>query len=122
MLNRPILLFAALFCGALLSGQTKGQTKDPATPPPQIVFVCEHGAAKSVIAAAEFNRRAEENGLPHRAVSRGTNPDPVFAPGVVADLNKDGLSVPAGKPRLLADADVKNAARVITLAASCLKR
>ena len=71
--------------------------------PQVILFVCEHGAAKSIIAAAEFNRLAEQNGLPHRAISRGTNPDPAFAPGVVAGLNKDGFRVPAGKPQLLAE-------------------
>ena len=31
--------------------------------PPKVVFVCEHGAAKSVIAAAEFKRLAKEKGL-----------------------------------------------------------
>ena len=30
---------------------------------PVILFVCEHGAAKSVIAATHFNRLAEEAGL-----------------------------------------------------------
>jgi protein-tyrosine-phosphatase len=40
-----------------------------------IIFVCEHGAAKSVIAAAYFNRFAEQRGLNLRAAARGTNPD-----------------------------------------------
>ena len=39
---------------------------------PSIVFVCEHGAAKSVIATAYFNKLAAERGLSYRAVFRGT--------------------------------------------------
>jgi arsenate reductase (thioredoxin) len=111
MPNRLMLVCVALFCSALLLGQTEEGTN----PSPQIVFVCEHGAAKSIIAVAEFNQRAAQNGLPLRAVSRGTNPDPKFASGVVAGLSKDGFSIPAGKPQLLTEGDVKNADRVITL-------
>ena len=33
-----------------------------------IVFVCEHGSAKSVVAAAHFDRLAGERGLGLRAV------------------------------------------------------
>ena len=38
-----------------------------------VVFVCEHGAAKSVVATAYFNKLAAERGLPFRATFRGTN-------------------------------------------------
>jgi len=92
-----------------------GQSVPPAKEAPKVVFVCEHGAAKSIIAAAEFNKRAQEAGLSERAISRGTNPDPVFAPGVMEGLKKDGFSAPAGVPRRIADGDVQSADRVITL-------
>jgi hypothetical protein len=36
-----------------------------------IVFVCEHGAAKSVIATEYFNKLARERGLPYRPTFRG---------------------------------------------------
>ena len=36
-------------------------------PAPEAVFVCEHGAAKSVIATAYFNKLAAERHLPVRA-------------------------------------------------------
>ena len=42
--------------------------------PHTVLFVCEHGAAKSVVAAAHFNKLAAERGLPFRAISRGTAP------------------------------------------------
>ena len=34
---------------------------------PTVVFVCEQGAAKSVIATSYFNKLARERGLPDRA-------------------------------------------------------
>ena len=34
-----------------------------------IVFVCEHGAAKSIIAAAYFNKLAREMSIDSRAVA-----------------------------------------------------
>jgi hypothetical protein len=37
-----------------------------------ILFVREHGSAKSIIAAAHFNDAASKNGLPYRAIARGT--------------------------------------------------
>ncbi len=45
------------------------------TQTPIIVFVCEHGAAKSVIAATYFNKLANEKGLNLKAIARGTHPD-----------------------------------------------
>lgn len=96
------LVLLTLVLGSLAMGQT-------------VVFVCEHGAAKSIIAVAEFNKLAEQKGLPQRAISRGTNLDAEFAPGVVAGLKKDGLPVPDGKPALLTQKDVAKAERVVTL-------
>ena len=68
-------------------------------PAPTIVFVCEHGSAKSVIAAAHFNRLAEEKGLPYRAVSRGVQPDEAIPDGVKSGLRGDGLDVSSWKPK-----------------------
>lgn len=82
-----------------------------------IVFVCEHGAAKSVIAAEYFNKLASERALPFRAVSRGTSPDPQFAPETVAGLRADGFPSLAGKPSLVQLEELLSAHRVITLAA-----
>jgi len=49
-----------------------------------VVFVCEHGSVKSLMAAQWFNRLAHERGLRLRAVSRGLTPD-AAVPGPVAD-------------------------------------
>ncbi len=79
-----------------------------------MVFVCEHGAAKSVIAAAYFNKMATEQGLAYRAITRGTAPDEGFSAGTVAGLKKDGLPEPMGKPTRVSASDVSGAARVVT--------
>jgi protein-tyrosine-phosphatase len=81
-----------------------------------VVFVCEHGAAKSVIAAAHFNRLASQNNLPYRAVSRGTNPDDAVAPAVRTGLTAEGFDVSTAKPKAVSDEDIARAGRVVSLA------
>lgn len=46
---------------------------------PTVLFVCLHGAAKSVIAASYFQRLAAERGVKVRAVFAGTEPEPEVA-------------------------------------------
>ena len=77
-----------------------------------ILFVCEHGSAKSVVAAALFNRLAAQQGLQYAAVSRGTDPDTENHPAAVAGLAADGLE-PQAEPRRLAPADLATAAAVV---------
>ena len=68
------------------------RTQTAAGPPPsRVVFVCLHGAAKSVIGAAHFRRLASARGLSIGAVAAGTEPDPQLAPGAVKGLTGDGL-------------------------------
>jgi arsenate reductase (thioredoxin) len=81
---------------------------------PVIVFVCEHGAAKSILAAAYFNKVADDQSLNVRAVARGTNPDPALSSRVVTGLREDGLIPTESVPRKISLADVESAERVIT--------
>ena len=106
-----------LFCLVSWLPCLTAQNVNPGTavPVPEVLFICEHGAAKSIIAAAEFNKMAEQRGLPHRAIARGTNPDPSFSPVTVSGLRKDGLPEPKGKPQMVTAADVNRANRVVTL-------
>ena len=76
---------------------------------PVIVFVCEHGAAKSVIATTYFNKIAAERGLRARAVYRGVNPQAELSVGALKGLRDDGLSVPDQKPSPITQADVDTA-------------
>jgi protein-tyrosine-phosphatase len=101
------VLLVAMILGALMSA-----------PEPEsmglVLFVCEHGSAKSVVAAAHFNRIAADRGLPFRAISRGTVPDDEMAPAAVKGLLGDGLKPDDPVPTKLGQADLDAAVRVVT--------
>src|SRR5688572_17684219 len=80
-----------------------------------VLFVCEHGSAKSLVAAAHFNKIASERKLPLRAISRGTDPDQDNPPAAVAGLESDDLE-PEALPRKLSQADLATARKVISFA------
>lgn len=84
---------------------------------PVIVFVCEHGAAKSIVAAAHFNKLASERGLNFRAIARGTSPDKEIPPKVVEWLRADGLVSRESAPRKISAEDLVGVVRVITFCA-----
>jgi protein-tyrosine-phosphatase len=85
-----------------------------ATTRPRILFVCLHGAAKSVVAAAHFRRLAAERGLAIDAVAAGTEPDPELGPGAVKGLAADGLTSTPARPRPVTLYDLESAARVVS--------
>jgi arsenate reductase len=78
----------------------------------KVIFVCEHGAAKSVIAADYFNKLAAERGLNYEAVCRATAPDSTLNPGTRAGLKADNIQ-PNLNPQKLALIDTINAKRII---------
>jgi arsenate reductase (thioredoxin) len=79
----------------------------------KILFVCEHGAAKSIIAAAYFNKLAHEKGLNLQAIARGTAPDDELSPITVQGLMADGLASTELTPQKLLADEIKSAQRVI---------
>ena len=79
-----------------------------------ILFVCEHGAAKSVLAATYFDQLASQMGLALRASARGTNPEPELSPQVIWGLAEDGLTPNEPLPRQLTELDLQAAQRVIS--------
>lgn len=66
---------------------------------PSVLFVCLHGAAKSLIAAEHFRRLASERGRPVETASAGVEPDAEVTPHVVAGLRTDGFDVLGRRPR-----------------------
>ena len=85
----------------------------------QILFLCQHGGAKSVIAAAYFNRLAAERGLPVVATSAAAEDpyDAVPAP-VAAHLQGEGFDVRELKPHHVAPEEIDAAARIVTIGCS----
>jgi len=76
-----------------------GAVQTPARPAPAVIFVCEHGAAKSVVATAYFNKLAAERKLPFRATFRGTSLQDDLSGRAVEGLKADGVAVPTGNRR-----------------------
>jgi len=81
---------------------------------PTIVFVCEHGAAKSIIAAVYFNKLANETKSSLRAVARGTHPDQELSPKTIVGLRADGLMPTETTPQKLSLTDIETAQTIIT--------
>jgi arsenate reductase (thioredoxin) len=81
---------------------------------PTVLFVCEHGSAKSTIAAEHFNKLARERNLQIQAISRGTNPDSTFPDNIIEGLQADGLTIGEPNPQKLNLKEVANAVRIVT--------
>jgi arsenate reductase (thioredoxin) len=79
-----------------------------------VVFVCEHGAARSVIAAAYFNRLAAERHLPYHAIARGTSAQENLSVATVKGLESDGIPFDRAKPQTLTKADLTDAVRIVS--------
>lgn len=81
-----------------------------------VLFLCSHGGAKSVIAASYFNRLAEEHALPYAATAASTEDPYETVPEPVADfLLDDGYDVRRFTPRSVEARDVSNATMIVAI-------
>jgi len=80
----------------------------------RVLFVCPHGAAKSLIAAAHFRRLAATRNIEVDAVAAGTEPDSELAPGAVKGLAGEGLAPRPARPRPVTVYDLAVATRVVS--------
>jgi protein-tyrosine-phosphatase len=105
--------------GAAFIGTTPGRDaqKNPGKSggTPTVLFMCPHGAAKSVLASAYFQRLAKERGLNVRVESAGIQPDAEVAPAVAAHLTRNGYPIPVTRPRQVTADDVSAADFVISI-------
>ena len=81
---------------------------------PRILFVCEHGAAKSIIAAAYFNKMTREKKLNLTAIARGTHPGTELSPKTVSGLREDGLAPTESIPTRLTREDLESVLRIVS--------
>lgn len=79
-----------------------------------VVFVCEHGAAKSVLAASHFNTLAAKRGLDAVATARGSTPDAAIPDAVLSDLASSGTAPCVDVPTAVTDEDLGAADLVVT--------
>ena len=85
-------------------------------PDAQVLFVCEHGNVKSLMAASYFNRMARARGLRYRAVSRGSAPDSdSVPPAIVAALRDDGFDVSGFRPLAIEKPEIEAAVRLVLI-------
>lgn len=64
-----------------------------------VLFVCQHGAAKSIMAARYLTQLAQARGLDITAAAAGVEPDEVIPPHVIACLQEDGLDLQQEAPQ-----------------------
>ena len=79
-----------------------------------VVFVCLHGAAKSVIAASYLNRLSAERGLNIRATAAGMEPEPDVPPHVREGLLRDGLDIGHYRARRVTHEELAAAWQVVS--------
>lgn len=81
-----------------------------------VLFVCQHGGAKSVIAASHFDRVARGRGLPFEATAAAAD-DPYDAvpKHVAVHLQRDGFDVRGFKPHRVAPDEIRAAAWVVAI-------
>lgn len=91
-------------------------------PPAQVLFVCEHGNVKSLMAATYFNQLAAQRGLPFHAIARGKAPDSDSAPpAIAAALRAEGFDVSSFHPAAVTAADLEASVQVVTIGTSLME-
>lgn len=79
-----------------------------------VLFVCEHGTVRSLLAKVLFEQYAAEAGLAMQAVSRGTKADSVVPAWMLQGLAADHVTLGAWHPQTLRAADLANASLVVS--------
>jgi protein-tyrosine-phosphatase len=87
-----------------------------------ILFLCPHGAAKSVLAAAYCLDLAGQRGLDLDIAFAGTDPDPAISTAVAKQLAAEGLAVPNQAPRRVTQQDLERADWIVSLGCELAER
>lgn len=109
------ILITLLIGGGSVSPFGQNTQVKKATSVRTILFVCEHGAGRSTIAATYFNKIAEKQGLKYYAIFRGVEPQEMLGESTKNGLIKDGIDVTNLIPIKLSKNDINNAYKVVTL-------
>lgn len=110
--QRRLVVFAAamLMCMPLTLSAQRSQLPANGT----VLFICEHGSVRSVMATLMFDEYAKAAGLPMRAMSRGTVIDSIVPPWLQQKLKADQFTLGNFAPMRLSTADLANASLVIS--------
>ena len=116
MTNRLELLLpvvVALVWPGFAHSQSKNTERASMRHNVRIVFVCEHGAALSVVSAAYFNKIAREEHLELYAIARGTTPQKDVSVSAREGLKVDGVPFETKHPHALSGKDAAQARRIV---------
>ena len=105
---------AALTLVLCVSLPTQAQVADQPPETQTVLFVCEHGSVKSLLAKLLFERAAASEGLAVSAVSRATAPDAEVPAWMRASLERDGFDIGSWKPVGVSEADIRSARLAVT--------
>ncbi len=110
LLSRSLVaaLFIASGASVLRAQPTARATNKP------VLFVCEHGTVRSVLAKVLFEQYAAEVGLNTKAFSRGTRADSVVPAFMLHGLAGDKIDLGDWRPQTLQPRDLTNASMVVT--------
>lgn len=92
-----------------------GSAQQRAAPPARtVLFVCEHGTVKSLLAKVLFEQYAAQVGLRMQAVSRGTHADSTVPAWMQQGLAADHIALGAWRPLTLRPKDLADAAYIVS--------
>lgn len=103
------LLLTCMLASSLSAQRTPTQTARDT-----VLFVCEHGTVRSLIAKLLFERYASAAGLRMTAISRGTAIDSAVPPWLQTALTTDHFALNGWRPQTLASTDLASARYVVT--------
>lgn len=104
----------ALALVVLWPSTARAQTSRSVAAPDTVLFICEHGTVRSLLAKLLFEEYAKEVGLAMVAVSRGTAIDSAVAPWMMRSLASDGFLIGSWHPQALAASDLAHARHVVS--------
>ena len=111
-MKRSYCLAAPLILSAVLSLTATAQRAG--VQPPTVLFVCEHGTVRSLLAKVLFEEYAREVGLRMNAVSRGTHADSIVPQWMQQGLSADHVALGPWRPQTLHPEDLADAAYVVS--------
>jgi len=104
---------AVLRCRTALKGWRRNCGEKPRVPA-QVVFVCEHGSVKSLIAMEYFNRSGSRAGSGLSSGRAGNRAEPIVPSSFEKDCAPPDLMSRHSMPRLFEASDVEEASLVVS--------
>ena len=111
---RKVQRWIVLIVLTAVAAMRVGAQDSGAQPRRTVLFVCEHGTVKSLLAKVLFEQYAAEIGLDVGVVSRGTRPDSIVPAWMQFSLATDHITLGAWRPQALTPADLQSASYVVS--------